>query len=95
MEGGGFVAGAVFASLVVVVVVVVVAGGAVGKGATDDAGLGGLGARGLTPGAVVVCGLEDGGATEELGETDDCPAAKLIAASDSATTQRGRSTRYV
>ena len=96
MDGGGLVAGAGFGS-VVVVVVVEVAGefGAGAEGAVVVLVGNGLAGAGLEAGVAVVCALEDGGATDVVGETGTCPAAKLHAASDSATKQTGRSTRFM
>ena len=98
MEAGGLVAGAGFASVFVVVVVVVVVGGfGTGVVAVEVVVVGvGNGLIGcLEAGAIVVCGLEGAGATEVAGETGACAAAKLNAASDSATEQSGRSTRFM
>ena len=88
IEGGGFAAGAGFSS------VVVAAGGAVGKGATDEAGLGGFGATGLTLGAVWLVGVGRG-CCGVVAAGFGCPKAEVSAASSSAAGQKGRSTRYV
>src|SRR4051812_14875617 len=91
MEGGGFAAGAVFGFDVGVVVGV---GGGFGAGA--GVVLFGSGfTGGLEAGAVGGCALEEGGGTEVDGETGVCAAAILNAASDSATEQSGRSTRFM
>ena len=95
MEGGGLVAGAGFGSVVVVVVVVPGELGAGAEGAVVVLVGNGLAGAGLEAGVAVVCALEEGGATDVVGETGTCPAAKLNAASDSATKQTGRSTRFM
>ena len=46
-------------------------------------------------GGVGTAGLKGVGVTDGVGGIGTCPAAKLIAASDSATAQRGRSTRFM
>jgi hypothetical protein len=82
-----------------VVVVVVVVVGELGAGAVAAevlvVGVGKGLTGGLEAGAIVVGGLEAAGATDVAGETGACAAAKLNAASDSATEQSGRSTRFM
>lgn len=89
MEGGGLAVGATFGSEVVVVE------GALGATAFVTGVGSGLIGAGFVAGAAGFCVLEGGGATDVAGETGACAAAKLNAASDSATEQSGRSTRYV
>ena len=56
----------------------------------------GFEAAGLEPGEVAgASGWKGVGVTDGVGGIGTCPAAKLNAASDSATKQTGRSTRYV
>jgi hypothetical protein len=58
--------------------------------------VGGFETAGFEPGAVVVAaGWKGVGVTDGVGGIGTWPAAKLNAASDSATKQTGRSTRYV
>ena len=80
----------------VVVVVVVVVEGAVVAGAGAVAGAVVERAGGVGNGATdfEAAGFEPGD-VDAVGATGVCPAAILNAASDSATKQRGRSTRYV
>jgi hypothetical protein len=82
--------------VVVVVVdgaVVVVVGGAIsslgGAVLVVDFDVGGWEAAGFEAGGL------DAGDADGVGATDGCPAAILNAASDSATKQAGRSTRFM
>ena len=64
----------------------------------EDGGLlaAGFDAAGLEPGGVgSASGWKGVGVTDGVGGIGTCPAAKLIAASDSATRQTGRSTRFM
>jgi hypothetical protein len=99
MEGGGFEAGAGFASDVIVVVVVEGEVGAEGAAVVvfGSGFTGGLvaGAAGVWAGATWLAGVGSGRAGLVPGAGFVCPKAGVSAARSSATGRKGRSTRFM